>query len=375
MLLSDLGAEVVAVGGGRAGVPIPDLSRGKCFISLDLRTEDGRAALRALVRSADVLVEGFRPGVAARIGAGYEDLSEINPRLIYCSLTGYGQSGPRSQEAGHDINYLAVSGILGALGPADRPPAPPLNLVADFAGGSLFAALGIISALYERERSGRGQFVDSAMVDGCLSMMAMMFPLWKTDVIPARGEGLFAAPYYRTYACADGKFVAVGALERGFFEALWAELGLDEPPDHFDQSEWTAIERALETAFRSRGRDEWAAVFIGSNACVTPVLDPDEVAADAQFRSRHGAADIAVPVVPRFARTPGCAGSVDLTDVTGDVLASAGVTADAIARLTAVRDDGKRTGLGWPPNFKNAKNKTPGERREGHGRGHLRTVS
>ncbi len=156
MLLSDLGADVIMVGGGRAGVPIPSRSRGKRMISLDLRSEDGRAALQSVVRTADVLVEGFRPGVAARIGAGYDELSALNPRLIYCSLTGYGQRGPRAQEAGHDINYLAVSGVLGALGPSDRPPTPPLNLIADFAGGSLVAAFGIVSALYERERSARG---------------------------------------------------------------------------------------------------------------------------------------------------------------------------------------------------------------------------
>jgi alpha-methylacyl-CoA racemase len=377
MLLSDLGADVVVIVGGRAGVPIPDLSRGKSFISLDLRSDDGRAALHALVRNADVLVEGFRPGVAARIGAGYDELSRINPRLIYCSLTGYGQSGPRSQEAGHDINYLGVSGVLAALGPADRPPSPPLNLVADFAGGSLFAAFGIVSALYEREKSGRGQFVDAAMVDGCLSMMAMMFPLWRTEVIPARGEGLFAAPFYRTYVCADGRYVAVGALERGFFEALWAGLGFRDPPDHFDKGRWPHIERTLEAAFKTKDRDAWAAAFAGSDACVTPVLEPDEVANDPQFQVRHGSAGTPVPVAPRFARTPGCVGAVDLADVTAAVLADAGVAGDLIDRvLAATRRDGKQTGLDWPPTFKAQESQTlSGERREGHGPERLRTFS
>lgn len=375
MLLADLGAEVVVVGGGRAGVPIPELSRGKSFISLDLRTDDGRAALHALVRTADVMVEGFRPGVAARIGAGYDELSAINPRLIYCALTGYGQAGPRAQEAGHDINYVALSGLLGAVGPADRAPLPPLNLVADFAGGSMVAAFGIVSALYERERSGRGQFIDTAMVDGCLSMMAMHFPLWNTGVMPKRGEGLFAAPYYRTYECRDGGFVAVGALERGFFVALWTTLGLGEPPDHFDMNEWPDIEQKLDAAFRSKTRDEWAALFMGSDACVTAVLTPDEVMGDAQFAARHAGAQAPVPVVPQFARTPGEAGATDLTDTTHRVLADAGVDAALIARVTAAQDAAPRTGLDWPPEFKNSKNKNElGERHEGHGPERLRTI-
>ncbi len=365
MLLGDLGAEVIVVGGGRAGVAIPELSRGKSFISLDLRSDDGRKALHALVRTADVVVEGFRPGVAARIGAGYDELSGLNARLIYCSLTGYGQDGPRSQEAGHDINYVSISGLLGAMGPADRAPAPPLNLVADFAGGSLVAAFGIVTALFERQNSGRGQFVDASMVDGCLSMMAMHYPLWKTGVMPSRGEGLFAAPYYRTYECRDAKFVAVGALERAFFVALWTMLGLGDPPDHFDAAIWPAIEHTLGEAFKQKTRDEWAAIFIGSDACVTAVLEPDEVMGDAQFKSRHPGADTPVPVVPRFDRTPGRSASTDLSDVTAGVLAKAGVDPEVIARLTVNQAAEKRTGLDWPPEFKNSKNNnTPGERHE-----------
>jgi alpha-methylacyl-CoA racemase len=377
MLLADLGAEVVVVGGGRAGVPIKELSRGKRLISLDLRTEDGRAALHALVRRVDVLVEGFRPGVAGRIGAGYEELSKINPRLIYCSLTGYGQSGPRAQEAGHDINYLGVSGVLGALGPADRPPTPPLNLVADFAGGSMVAAFGIVSALYEREKSGKGQFVDAAMVDGCLSMMAMHFALWKTNVIPSRGEGLFAAPYYRTYECKDGRYVAVGALERGFFETLWRAFAPTEPPEQMDTSLWPMIERTLAAAFMTNDRDHWAKRFVGGNACVTAVLEPDEVTRDPQFQDRHRSTpNDPVPVVPRFARTPGDAGAIATDDQTAAVLAEAGVAPDAIARLTAQEEKQAKTGLDWPPNFRNGtKKKDTGGSDERCGPGHLRSVS
>jgi len=167
MLLADMGAEVIAVGGGRTGLPVPALSRGKQFITLDLKSDRGREALQKIVRESDVFMEGFRPGVGDRIGAGYGELSALNPGLVYCSLTGYGQTGPLSQRAGHDINYLAVGGALGTFGPPDGPPVPPLNLVADFAGGGMLAALGIIAALYERQRTGLGQHIDAAMIDGC----------------------------------------------------------------------------------------------------------------------------------------------------------------------------------------------------------------
>ncbi|MGE4324574.1 MAG: CaiB/BaiF CoA transferase family protein, partial [Pseudodonghicola sp.] len=171
MLLADMGAEVITVGaGGDAGVA-PVFARGKTLIRLDLKQDSGRRALHRLVATADVVMEGFRPGVADRLGAGYAELSAINPALVYCSLTGYGQDGPRAQEAGHDINYLAAAGVLGALGPADAPPTVPLNLIADFAGGSLFAVAGILAALVARQATGRGRHVDAAMMDGCLSMM------------------------------------------------------------------------------------------------------------------------------------------------------------------------------------------------------------
>jgi alpha-methylacyl-CoA racemase len=197
MLLADLGAEVIVVGGGRAGLPVSSFARGKDYITLDLKAQAGQLALAELARTADVFVESFRPGVADRLGAGYKRLSEINDKLIYCSLTGYGQEGPLAQEAGHDINYLALTGILGTIGPADREPTLPLNLIADFAGGSLFAAIGILSALYERKTSGKGQHIDAAMIDGCLSLMSMHYPVWNTQVMPSRVKGWLTgeAPY------------------------------------------------------------------------------------------------------------------------------------------------------------------------------------
>ena len=329
MLLADFGAEVIAVGGGRAGPALEAFARGKRHIALDLKAEAGRRALHALVRSADVFVEGFRPGVATRLGADYAALSALNPRLVYCSITGYGQDGPRAGEAGHDINYISISGVLGSLGPAGQPPQPPLNLLADFAGGSLVAAFGIMAALIEAGRSGRGQYIDAAMIDGCLSLMAMHLPAWGTPMLPGRGDGLLAgtAPHYRCYVCRDGTYVAVGALERAFFEALWHKLELGDAPDHGDRANWPRIEGALAGAFLARTRNEWAEIFAGSDACVTPVLAPGEIWDDPQIRHWHPRASAgAVPPVPRLTRTPGTARETDLSDRSREVLTEAGLS-------------------------------------------------
>lgn len=299
-LLAERGANVVVVHGGPDSAPIPVLAAGKTVVALDLRETAGRTELHRLVRDADVLIEGFRPGVAARLGAGYDELAALNERLVYCSLTGYGQSGPRSGAAGHDINYLAISGVLGALGPADGDPLPPLNLVADFAAGSMMAAFAIVSALFERERTGRGRYLDVAMIDGCFSMMAFHRAAWDTPSMPARGRGALAgrAPAYRTYRCAGGGYVAVGALERPLFEALWRGLELGEPvPDHRDAARWAETSRRIENAFARASRDVWAAHFAHLDAGVTPVLGPLEAAADAQVRERvrTGADPFAAP--------------------------------------------------------------------------------
>ncbi|MEP9353733.1 CaiB/BaiF CoA-transferase family protein [Xanthobacter sp. KR7-65] len=355
MLLADLGAEVIVVGGGRAGVAIPEFSRGKTHIGLDLKAPAGRAALHALVKTADVLVEGFRPGVADRIGAGYAELSALNPRLVYCALTGFGQDGPRAKEAGHDITYLALSGVLGAMGPKDGPPEAPLNLVADFAGGSLMAAIGILAAVIEAKGSGKGQFIDAAMMDGSLSLMAMHWPLWRTPHWPARGDGLLGggAPFYRSYACADGRFVAVGALERGFFESLWRTLGLGDPPDHMRRDLWPSIARTLAETFAGAPRDHWTALFAGTDACVAPVLAPDEVWSDPHVKARHPEAGAhAVPAVPRLSRTPAVAHALDLGDRTGEVLRAIGLSEGEIAAAAVPAEAGGRSGLDWPPELR-----------------------
>ncbi|MFG1371561.1 CaiB/BaiF CoA-transferase family protein [Xanthobacter oligotrophicus] len=355
MLLADLGAEVIVVGGGRAGVAIAEFSRGKRHVALNLKAPEGRAALHALVKTADVLVEGFRSGVAERIGAGYAELSALNPRLVYCALTGFGQDGPRAKEAGHDITYLALSGVLGGLGPKGAPPEAPLNLVADFAGGSLIAAIGILAAVIEAKASGRGQFIDAAMMDGALSLMAMHLPLWKTPHWPERGDGLLGggAPFYRTYASADGGFIAVGALERGFFESLWRTLGLGEPPDHMRRDLWPQIERQLAETFAGAPRDHWTTLFAGTDACVAPVLAPDEVWSDPHVAARHpGSGPNRVPAVPRLSRTPAEARPLDLSDRTAEVLREIGLS-DAEARAAAAPDEGEgRSGLAWPPELR-----------------------
>lgn len=352
MLLADMGAEVITVGAGSDAGVAPVLARGKTLIRLDLKTPEGQAALHRLAESADVLVEGFRPGVAARIGAGPKALMALNPHLIYCSLTGYGQEGPRAQEAGHDINYLAASGVLGAMGPADGPPAVPLNLVADFGGGSLFAVIGILAALQERVRTGRGRRVDAAMVDGCLSMMGMHSEMWGTDFMPSRGRGLLdgGAPFYRCYACSDDGYMAVGALEPIFFRNLWAGLGLEGPvPAYMDPDLWPEMEARFAAAFASRSRAEWTTVFEGAEACVSPVLSPGEVRQDAQIAQRLADTESSVPLAPRFDGDDQPFPRSDMSDCTETVLRDAGLAEETIATVLRGNAAAQTRSLEWPP--------------------------
>lgn len=354
MLLADLGAEVIVVGGGRAGLPVSSFARGKHFIALDLKSQEGRRALQKLALSSDVLVEGFRPGVAARLGADYATLAALHPGLVYCSLTGYGQEGPLAQEAGHDLNYLALTGVLGAVGPADGPPTVPLNLIADFAGGSLVAVIGILAALYERVRSGRGQQVDAAMIDGCLSLMAMHSPVWGQAVMPARGRGWLsgAAPYYRCYRCSDGRYLSVGALEPQFFAALWTMVGQGPAPDQMDMAAWPEIERVFSAAFASRPRDEWAQEMVGKDLCVFPVLDPQEAWAHPHVRQRHPQASAQLPpTLPRFSHTPLPIPETDTRDRSVELLREAGFSAQEIERASPAADRARAVDSrdAWPP--------------------------
>lgn len=323
MLAADLGAEVVRVvrpgagaygGGGWAWEP-----RGCRSVALDLKADAGRALLLELATAADVLIDPFRPGVAERLGVGPETCLAANPGLVYGRITGWGQDGPDARTAGHDINYLAASGLLHAVGPADHRPVPPLSMVGDFGGGSMLLVVGILAALVERARSGRGQVIDAAMLDGALLLGDLVLAqhsagLW-TD---RRGDNLLdgGAPFYRTYECADGRHVAVGAIEPQFFAELAAVLDLPVPAgfDHTDRANWPQVEEWLDTAFRSRGRDEWTAAFDGRDACVTPVLSLAEMPTHPQVAGRRLVVEQdgvrrAAPA-PRFSRTPARAGTV-----------------------------------------------------------------
>ncbi|AXO24698.1 fatty-acid-CoA racemase [Mycobacterium avium subsp. hominissuis] len=315
MVLADLGADVVRVRRpGVAAMPSEDrdlLHRGKRIVDLDVKARP--RALLDLAAKADVLLDCFRPGTCERLGIGPDDCAAVNPRLIFARITGWGQHGPLAQTAGHDINYLSQTGVLSALGHADRPPLPPLNLVADFGGGSMLVLLGITAALYERERSGRGQVIDAAMVDGVSLLAQMMWTMKSTGALRDRRESFLldgGAPFYGCYETADGKYVAVGAIEPQFFAALLDGLGLspEEVPGQLDRDSYPRMREIFTQRFAGRTRDEWARVFAGTDACVTPVLTWSEAAASEHLRARstvitaHGV-DQAAPA-PRFSHTP-----------------------------------------------------------------------
>ncbi len=319
-LLSDLGADVLRITNpadrGLTAEPHPGdpLDRGRSVTALDLkRPRDVETAL-GLAARADVLVEGFRPGVMERLGLGPDDCLKRNPRLIYARMTGWGQDGPLASRAGHDINYLAIAGALEPLGPFDGPPSPPLNYVADFGGGGMLLAVGVLAALVERERSGRGQVVDAAMTDGAAMLTGILHGLRARGLWQERrGENLLdgSAPFYATYACADGRFVAVGALEPQFYAQLVDRLGLADridPARQHDRTTWEEMRRLFTQAFASRTRDEWAEEFAGTDACVTPVLTPWEASGHPHNIARGTFTKVAGHVqpapAPRFSRTP-----------------------------------------------------------------------
>ena len=317
MILSDLGADVLRVERPEscrpdAPAPADPLTRGRRSIGLNLKDRAGIDLLLGLAESADVLVEGFRPGVTERLGFGPAVCAERNPRLIYARMTGWGQDGPLAATAGHDIDYIAVSGALHPIGRAGERPVPPLNLVGDFGGGGMLLAVGVLAALVERTRSGRGQVVDAAMVDGSALLTAFVHGLratgtWRDD----RGVNLLdgGAPFYDTYATADGQHMAVGALEPQFYAALLAGLGLadaDLPAQH-DRAGWPVLRDRFTAIFASRTRDEWAGVFAGTDACVAPVLSLDEAAGHEHNAARGVFTEVAGVIqpapAPRFGRT------------------------------------------------------------------------
>lgn len=321
MLLADLGADVLRV--DRSGESDPGLKidvkydllgRGKRSLVIDLKAPDSCDLVLALAEKADVLIEGFRPGTMERLGLGPQVALARNPRLIYGRMTGWGQDGPLSAAAGHDINYLALTGALHAIGRKGAAPVPPLNLAADFGGGSLYLALGVLSALHERQQSGRGQIIDAAMVDGAASLMTVFYGMLAEGIwSDTRGENILdtGAPWYDTYECKDGRYVAIGALEGKFFGELARRLGMDPKrfPDHMDRTTWPQMHQAFTEVFLSKTREEWCAELEGSDACFAPVLSLTEAPQHRHMNARKTFVEHAGVVqpdpAPRFSRTPG----------------------------------------------------------------------
>jgi alpha-methylacyl-CoA racemase len=314
-LLARLGADVVRVARDAEGVDGPArdlLLEGRPTVVADLRSDGDRAAVLALVDHADVLIEGFRPGVTERLGLGPEVCCTRNPRLVYARMTGWGQDGPRSRDAGHDINYISLTGALHAIGRTGERPVPPLNLVGDYGGGSMLLLTGVLAALVERAASGAGQVVDVAMVDGVAQLLApihawLAHGSWVDEREANALDGRLAC--YDTYTCADGRHVAVGALEEPFWAALLKGLELDaaDLPDRFDRGRSAELKSRLADVFARRTRDEWSAHFAGTDACVTPVLSLTEAADDPHLRaratvSRWDGTVVSAPA-PRFSRS------------------------------------------------------------------------
>ncbi len=332
MLMADMGAEIVRIArpprmeaawddvGGAV------LHRSRTVAYLDLKAPGAADQVLALIEQADGLIEGFRPGVMERLGLGPDVCLARNPRLAYVRVTGWGQTGPLAPRAGHDLNYIAITGALHAMGDGKAPPPVPLNLVGDYGGGALFGVVGLLATLLKAQRTGRGDIVDVAMTDGVAALMSLFYAFKSSGLwMDAPASNLLdgAAPFYRCYACADGRHVAVGALEAPFFAQLLQ--GLRIPADRYDQNEraaWPAMERDFAEAFASRTRDEWAALFKGTDACVSPILSMEEAPHDphnlgrSTFLARNGF-DQPAPA-PRFANAPSGIGepvSVDLTSL------------------------------------------------------------
>ncbi|MGN6242238.1 MAG: CaiB/BaiF CoA transferase family protein [Motilibacteraceae bacterium] len=319
MMLADLGAEVLRVDrptgpGLTFGAPHLDvLNRGRRNVAVDLKDPRGRDVVLRLVERADVLIEGFRPGVTERLGLGPEDCWARNPRLVYGRMTGWGQDGPLAPTAGHDIGYVALTGALHAVGRAGGPPQVPVNLVGDFGGGAMYLVVGVLAALLEARGSGRGQVVDAAIVDGAAGLTAMLHGLLAAGVWQdRRGVNLLdsGAPFYDVYETADGRWMAVGALEPQFYAALLTGLDLgDDVPDRNDPRQWPALRERFTARFRERTQAEWTETFERTDACVAPVLSLTEAAAHPHLAARGTFVEHAGVVqpapAPRFSRTPG----------------------------------------------------------------------
>ena len=352
MMLTDMGAEVIRVDRReKADLGLPGrearfevMNRGRCSIAVDLKQPAAVEVVKRLVRDADAVIEGFRPGVMERLGLGPDDLAAINPRLVFGRMTGFGQEGPMAARAGHDINYITLAGVLNHLGRAGEPPLHPLNLVGDYGGGGMYLAFGVVCAILEAKRSGKGQVVDAAMVDGSASLMSMIHGMWSEGSWrEERGTNMLdsGAPWYDVYETSDGKWVSIGSIEARFYADLLGRLALtnEKLPAQHDRDGWPILKARFTAIFKSRTRDEWDKVFDGSDACYAPVLSISEVAAhphNAQrnaFVTREGVQQPAP--APRFSRTApelGTAPREAGADTTA-VLTAAGYSAAEIKAL------------------------------------------
>ena len=353
MLLADMGADVIRVdrlAPSGLGVEIPvryDLfNRNKRSLAVDLKSPEGVATVLRLAKEADILIEGFRPGVMEKLGLGPDVCLAANPRLVYGRMTGWGQDGPLARAAGHDINYIALTGALAAIGPAGGAPVPPLNLLGDFGGGSMYLAMGVLAAHIEALRSGKGQVVDAAIVDGTAGLLTMFHAFRLMGAFQTRrGANLLdgGAPFYGVYETGDGRHVAIGALEPKFYAELIEKLGLagEELPQQYDTKGWPRLKARFEEVFRTRTRDEWCAILEGTDACFAPVLDLDEAKAHPHMAARkiHPSVDGVVNTAPapRFSRTPSeiAHPATEPGADTAEILASYGFGAEEIARLKA----------------------------------------
>lgn len=344
-LLADLGADVIVIDRASGKANPADINRrNKRSVALNLKSDEGREAALKLIGKADALIEGFRPGVMEKLGLGPDICQGRNPGLVFARMTGWGQEGPLAQTAGHDINYLSLTGALAAMGPADRPPMPPLNLAADYGGGTMFLIFGILSALLERQVSGKGQVVDAAMVDGVPAMMGVFHMFYHTGHWDLEREHNMldgGAPYYRCYETSDGKAISVGPIEPQFFAELCEKAGVEhvDPREQVNKDNWPRLNKAYEDVFRTKTRDEWAAIFDGSDACVAPVLTMDEAPDHPHMKARcifveQDGVMQAAPA-PRFDRTP--AGPLRSPSAPGadtaSVLEEAGFTTGEISAM------------------------------------------
>ncbi|MEE2663352.1 MAG: CaiB/BaiF CoA-transferase family protein [Myxococcota bacterium] len=355
MMLSDMGAEVLRIdraqsaGGGDPAKPPPDpLARGRRSVALDLKHPDGLGSLLRLVEGADALIEGFRPGVMERLGAGPDVCLARNPRLVYGRMTGWGQEGPIAHSAGHDINYIALAGALDPIGPRGGKPVPPLNLVGDFGGGGMFLAYGVVCGLLEARGSGEGQVVDAAMVDGAATLMAFFrgmieMGVWRDE----RGANMLdsGAHFYDTYETSDGRYVSVGSIESQFYAELLEKTGLagEDLPGQMERDEWPAMKQRLAAIFKTKTRDEWCEIMEGSDVCFAPVLSIREAPGHPHNLHRKSFVEIGGFVqpapAPRFSRTapelPGPAAHPG--QHTDEALADWGFSPDELATLRAAK--------------------------------------